>query len=122
MERIGMDASYRQHSLCTLYTLEMHMHYLREVKGSDTVAVSARIIAADHKRIHAAFELYAANQAEPAATAEVMLLHVQQSVPVASKPFPPALSDRIGELMRASASPLEAPALPGSRRMQLPQR
>jgi acyl-CoA thioester hydrolase len=122
MERIGVDASYRQRSLCTLYTLEMHMHYLREVKGTDRVAVCVRIIGADHKRIHAAFDLYVADQAEPAASAEVMLLHVQQSVPVASKPFPDPVSDAIGELVQAAAGVPDAAAAPGSRRMQLPLR
>ena len=26
MERLGMDASYRERTRCTLYTVEMHIH------------------------------------------------------------------------------------------------
>src|SRR5207253_7398090 len=36
MDRLRMDAAYRQRTLCTLYTLEMHIHYLHEVKVTDT--------------------------------------------------------------------------------------
>jgi acyl-CoA thioesterase FadM len=57
MERIGLDAPYRERTGCTLYTLEMHIHYLREIKASDTVMVDVRVLGADRKRIHAAFEL-----------------------------------------------------------------
>ena len=125
MERIGLDAAYRKSSGCTLYTLEMHIHYLREVKGTDSAGVTVRVLAADHKRIHAAFELGIeaspdAAQPETVATAEVMLLHVQQQPVVVSKVFPPAISAAIAALMQAGAQ--APPGIPGSRRMQLPQR
>jgi acyl-CoA thioester hydrolase len=120
MERIGLDAPYRERTHCTLYTLEMHVHYLREIKAADTVIVDLRIIAADHKRIHAAFELRCELQTDPAATAEVMLLHVRQLEAVASEAFPPALSAAIDELQQAGAQ--HGAGGPGSRRMQLPQR
>lgn len=125
MERIGLDAAYRKSSGCTLYTLEMHIHYLREVKGSDSAVVTVRVLGADHKRIHVAFELSIeaspdAAQPEPAATAEVMLLHVQQQPVVSSAVFPAGISAAIHALMQASAG--APPGIPGSRRMQLPQR
>jgi acyl-CoA thioester hydrolase len=120
MERIGLDAPYRERTHCTLYTLEMHIHYLREIKAADTVIVDLRIIAADRKRIHAAFELRCEPQTEPAATAEVMLLHVRQWPNAASEPFTPALAAAIGALQQAGAA-LEAGG-PGSRHMALPQR
>ncbi|HZE04173.1 MAG TPA: 3-hydroxyacyl-CoA dehydrogenase NAD-binding domain-containing protein, partial [Solirubrobacteraceae bacterium] len=37
MERIGIDARYREESHCTLYTLEMHIHYLREIGAEDAL-------------------------------------------------------------------------------------
>jgi acyl-CoA thioester hydrolase len=120
MQRIGLDQGYRERSGCTLYTLEMHIHYLREIKAADTVAVSVRIIGADHKRIHAVFELCCEPQTAPAATAEVMLLHVRQAQGVASATFPPPLSAAIAELQQAGAS--LAAGGPGSRQMQLPRR
>ena len=43
MDYLGMDAAYRQQTHCTLYTLEEHLHFLHEVKGSDTIGVSVRL-------------------------------------------------------------------------------
>ena len=118
MDRVGLDAAYRARTGCTLYTLEMHLHYLHEVHRSDTVAVSVRIEGADHKRIHATFELRRAGDPALAASTEVMLLHVlQTSDKVAAAPFPPQVAAALAELQAACAA-LPA-AGPGSRRMGL---
>jgi acyl-CoA thioester hydrolase len=118
MDRVGLDAAYRQRTGCTLYTVEMHIHYLREVKQSDTAIVTVRIAGADHKRIHAAFEILCAGDPAPAAAAELMLLHVRQDgAAVSSVPFPPEVSAAIAQLQSATAD-LPA-AAPGSRRMEL---
>ena len=118
MDRIGVDAAYRTRTRCTLYTVEMHVHYLLEVKGTDTVTVNVRILGADHKRIHAAFDLRRAGSAPVVAVAEFMLLHVRQDGDgAASTPFPPEVSAATA-LLRATndGTPVR---LPGSRRMEL---
>ena len=118
MDRVGLDAAYRARTGCTLYTLEMHLHYLHEVLRSDTVTVSVRIEAADHKRIHATFEMRRVGDPAMAASTEVMLLHVQQTRDkVAAAPFPPPVSAALAELQAASAA--LPPEGPGSRRMGL---
>ncbi|MGH8290760.1 MAG: thioesterase family protein [Steroidobacteraceae bacterium] len=120
MDRIGIDARYREESHCTLYTVEMHMHFLREIAASDRVAVMARILGADEKRIHAALELVREDGGETAATCEMMLLHVRQSAPPRTTAFPQDLAAAIAELRRTSAA---MPAAgPSSRRMELPSR
>jgi acyl-CoA thioester hydrolase len=103
MDRLGMDGAYRQRTGCTLYTVEMHIHYLHELKQSDPALVSVQIIAADHKRIHAGFELRSQPEAEPAAVAEQMLLHVRQGASPATAPFPPEVAAAIGRLQSATA-------------------
>jgi len=118
MDRLGLDAAYRARSGCTLYTVEMHLHYLHEVHRTDTVAVSARIEGFDRKRIHATFELRRVGAPGLAACAEAMLLHVHQtSDAVATAPFPAEVTAAATELQAASAAlPAEGPA---SRRMGL---
>jgi acyl-CoA thioester hydrolase len=120
MDRVGLDAPYRERTGCSLYTLEMHIHYLREVKKTDIAVVTVRIIAADHKRIHAGLELVCEGQSEAAATAEIMLLHVHQGATVSTQTFPPEIGTAIGELQRATAG-MPAAGL-GSRRMGLRRR
>jgi len=117
MDRLAMDAAYRQRTLCTLYTVEMHIHYLHEVKAADAVIVTVRIAGADHKRIHAAFEILRAGHTPAAAAAEVMLLHVRQQQPVTTAPFPPEVSAAIAQLQAATAG--VPSSVPGSRRMEL---
>jgi acyl-CoA thioester hydrolase len=106
MDRVGLDAAYRARSRCTLYTLEMHLHYLHEVRGSDRVAVAVTILGSDRKRLHAGFDLRAVGQPEAAATAELMLLHVCQGERLTSEAFPPPVAAAIGEL--AASAPADA--------------
>jgi acyl-CoA thioester hydrolase len=118
MERVGLDAAYRARTGCTLYTVEMHVHFLEEVKDTDTAAVELRILGVDRKRIHATFEILRAGHAGVAATAELMLLHVrQEGERVATAAFPSEVAAALAQLEAASAA-LPA-AGPGSRRMEL---
>lgn len=119
MDLLGLDAPYRERTRCTLYTVEMHIHYLKEVHKSDVVLVGLSILASDAKRIHAAFELTCEGRTEPAATAEVMLLHVRQGEAPATVPFPPAIADAIERLRTRSQGGISGP---GSRLMELRRR
>src|SRR5271154_6754250 len=120
MDRLGLDEAYRERTHCTLYTLEMHLHFLHEVMQSDALSVQVRILAADRKRIHAALEMYTARTAEPVATAEFMLLHVSQQPEVRAVAFPPEISTAIEQLRIASvALPVTGP---GSRAIELRSR
>jgi acyl-CoA thioester hydrolase len=118
MDRLGMDAAYRAASGCTLYTVELHLHFLREVKENERLTVTALILAADHKRLHLALELVRAAGGEVAASAELMLLHVRQGATVASAVFPAEIAARIAAFEAAGAG--ERPSGPGSRRLALP--
>jgi len=120
MDRLGMDAAYRERTRNTLYTVEMHVHYLREVKKSDIVLVNVRMLGADQKRIHAAFDVVKETDAVVAASAELMLLHVHQGESVTTTAFPPEVSSAIDALLASTAGAPEA--APGSRRMELRRR
>ena len=120
MDEVGLDRGYRARTSCTLYTLEMHVHYLSEVKSTDEISVRARAIGVDAKRIHLALALHCARLAEPAALGEFMLLHVQQAPTVRSTVVPPEIRQRLdGWLALDDQTPLPAP---GSRTMTLPRR
>ncbi|HEY2678309.1 MAG TPA: thioesterase family protein [Steroidobacteraceae bacterium] len=88
MDQLGLDAAYREDTRCTLYTLEMHIHFLHEVKDSDDLRIVTSILDVDRKRIHAGFTFVCGRLAGPAATADMMLLHVHQGEKPASAPLP----------------------------------
>jgi acyl-CoA thioester hydrolase len=118
MDRLGLDADYRTRTLCTLYTVEMHIHFLHEVRHTDTVDVSVRIAGADARRVHAAFEINRSGHTAVAATAEVMLLHVRQQGAEASVvPFPAEVSAALVQLQQQCAG--MSSAGPGSRQIAL---
>jgi acyl-CoA thioester hydrolase len=116
MDRIGVDAAYRRRTHCTLYTLEMHAHFLHEVKQGERIAVGVNVLGADHKRLHAGFTLRRAPDGPVAATVEFMLLHVRQGATALSEPFPPAVTSALAAL--AAAAPA-AGFGPGSRALSL---
>jgi len=139
MDRVGLDAAYRKRTGCTLYTLEMHIHFLREVKQTDVIDVSVRVLGTDHKRIHAAFDMTCERFPELAATAEFMLLHVHQGHEPKAQAFPPEVMEVLARVTKeceaatnaavsaaggaasgsAGAASAPLPAIPGSRRIEL---
>jgi acyl-CoA thioester hydrolase len=120
MDHLGLDAAYRESTQCTLYTLEMHVHYLHEVKGSDDLGVSSLILDFDSKRIHIGCRFVCSRLAEPVATADMMLLHVRQGAKPSVAPFPDAVLAKLAVL---KLSPAAGEAFgPSSRKIELKRR
>ena len=120
MERVGIDAAYRARTRNTLYSLEMHMHWLEEVKAGDVLEIDAYLLGADAKRLHLGCDVRIARHAEPVATAEFMLLHVHQGETPAATPFPAEVAAGIERLRAQGAG---APwAGPKSRELALKKR
>ncbi len=111
MDRTGLGADYRARTGCTLYTLEMHMHWRHEVKAGATLEIDAIVLGTDAKRLHLGCDVRIAGGLEPVATAEFMLLHVQQGPTAGSAPFPPAALSAIAVLGAA----FDGAAWPGPR-------
>jgi len=120
MDQLGLDAAYRERTRCTLYTLELHIHYLHEVKSTDELTVSTSILDFDRKRIHAACDFTCPRVSEAVAAAEVMLLHVHQGDKPASAAFP-ADVQRLLEALKLSPASLAARGV-GSRKIELKRR
>ena len=120
MDHLGLDAAYRERTKCTLYTLELHMHFLHEVKSTDELAVTTSILDFDRKRIHAGCDFHCPRMSEAAATAEVMLLHVHQGEKPASASFPPEVLAKL-ETLKLSPEAVASRGL-GSRKIELTRR
>ena len=88
MDQVGIDADYRQRTQCTLYSLEMHIHWLKEVKADATLAVDAIVLGVDSKRLHLGVDIRTDDSVAPVATAELMLLHYRQGDTPGATPFP----------------------------------
>lgn len=120
MDDLGLNADYRARTRCTLYTLEMHLHYLHEAKGSDELEVETSVLDADIKRLHLGCRLTCARLEGALATADVMLLHVHQGDAPRSAAFPDVVAARL----RALTLPPDAGAAwgPRSRSIEIKRR
>lgn len=98
----GMDAAYRATTKGTLYTVEAHLNYLRELKEGDPIVVTAMLLGVDKKRIHLFEQMYHEADGYVAATMEFMFLHVDQSIG-RSVPMPPKILTRLQTLAAAHA-------------------
>lgn len=101
MDTVGIDEAYRTRTHCTLYSLEMHIHWLKEVKAGASLSVNAIVLGLDSKRLHLGIELRADADVAPVATAEIMLLHYRQGDTPGATPFPDDIVRAIDALRQA---------------------
>ena len=120
MDHLGLDAAYRARTHCTLFTLEVHLHYLHEVKSSDDLAVISSILDFDHKRLQIGCRFVCSRVDKPVATAEMLLLHVHQGEKPSAASFP---ADVTAQLEALKAPQAERDAFgPSSRKIELKRR
>ena len=97
LDFIGMDAGYRERSGMSLYTLEAHISYLREVREAEPLATTTQLLDLDHKRVHVFHAMYHAKDGGLLATGEFMLLNVD-SAEARSAPFPEEVAARLQKI------------------------
>ncbi|MFE3547201.1 thioesterase family protein [Streptomyces kronopolitis] len=104
MAAAGLGPSYRERSGCSLYTVETHVRYLREVARDTELTVRTTVLGVDGKKLRFLHEMFAGEPTgEPVATGEQFTLHVDRAAG-RSVPLP--------EATRAFLADLIAPAPP----------
>ena len=86
MDRLGLDSQNREACGHSLFTLEVHLNYLHEVKLGAQVEVRTQLIGFDKKRLHLYHSLHLTGETQTLAGNEQMLLHVDLAGPH-SAPF-----------------------------------
>lgn len=117
MDHLGLDEAERALSQRSIYTLEVHLNYLRELKLGTELRVDVQLLAHDSKRLQVYLTLHRGEELEAAAASEQMLLHVDTEQGCAA-PFSAALLARVEALAVAHAD-LPKPAYAG-RQIGLP--
>ena len=72
---LGVDAGYLEEG-GSFFTVETHLSHLRQLEAGDRVYVTTQVLDSDEKRLHVFHVLLREGEADPLATAEQMLLHV----------------------------------------------
>ena len=106
-EALGVGARYRKATGCTVYLVEDHKVFLREVKEGAEVTVEARVIGWDAKRFHLHKQMFEGG--DLVCVGEYMELHVNQLPKPHAEPMP---KEVLARLERACLSEEVVAALP----------
>ena len=108
-DEVGFDAAYRAETGCTIYLLESHITYLREVRAGQLVAIETHVLGVDGKRFHLHMSMREAD--ETVAVGEFMELHVRQSPEPHAAPMPPRIAARLRAHLTTADLPHRARAM-----------
>mgnify|MGYP001551555866 FL=1 len=94
---VGFDAAYRTATDCTIYLVEEHKYFLREVKESDPLAIQISVLGVSQKVFH----LHCVMQSggHDVAISELMEMHVCQKPTPEGAPIPLDIAARLNELI-----------------------
>lgn len=102
-DTIGIGWDYVKRTRGSIFVLETHVTYLREVMQDDPLLFTLQLLDMDRKRFHYFMRMYHAEQGFLAATSEQIALHVDLSTR-RSTPLPDATIDRLSSLLDAHGS------------------
>lgn len=106
-DAVGFDAAYRAQTGCTIYLLENHTRFLREVLPGATLTLRTHLIGFNARRFHLWSEMRVADA--PVAVSEMIEMHVRQRPEPHATDIPPDIAAR---LAAACLDPTAAAALP----------
>ena len=88
-DHLDMDADYRARTGGTLYSVEAHLTWARELTLGQRLHIESLVLGVDAKRLRVFHRLFATDEGYSAATMDVMMLHVVQGGDgVRTSPFP----------------------------------
>ena len=102
LAELGFGPAYRERTGCTIYTVEAHVTFRREVSLETPLSFATQVVDHDAKRIHVFHDMVHAETGERLATAELMFVHVRQSTGKV-EPFAAAEAARVAEMAAAHA-------------------
>jgi carnitine 3-dehydrogenase len=109
---VGIDETYRDLHGFSFYTVETHIHNLKEVAEGAPMKLDLQLLDADDKRMHIFHSLTHAETGDLLATGEQMLVHVDMAQG-RSATMPPWLHERVHAVKAAHAA-LARPRQAGS--------
>ena len=109
---IGIDDAYRAAGQ-SFYTVESHLHYLREVAEGEPLRLTLQLLDLDEKRMHIFHSMVHGQSGALLATGEQMLLHVSMTDGRSSS-IPRPIHQRL-QAIRAAHSILPLPPQVGHR-------
>ena len=110
LDYMELDSRYRGLTGNSVYTLESHINYLRELKEASPLRIETRLLGYDKKRMQVFHEMFHRTERFLAATYEVMMMHVSVEA-LSTTPMPREISssfERVYSAHRELARPPQA--------------
>lgn len=92
-DAVGFDAAYRARTGCTIYLLENHTRFLREVKPGASLVLVTHLIGYNARRFHLWSEMRVGGA--PVAVSEMIEMHVRQKPDPHAANIPPDIAARL---------------------------
>lgn len=99
LEQVGLGPTYRREADASVFTVELHVTYRREVHEGDLLEFRTKLIGFDAKRVHYIQSMYRASDRSLSATAEWLVLHVDMKTR-RTAPMRNAVQERLRDLLR----------------------
>ena len=109
---VGIDETYRDVGGHSFYTVETHLHNLREVALAAPLRLTLQLLDLDGKRVHLFHAMQHGDSGDLLATAEQILVHVDMQQGRAAPILPP-IQQHLQAILQAHAA-LPRPAQAGS--------
>lgn len=94
---VGFDAAYRAETHGTIYLVEEHKYFLREVKERDPLTVLINVLGVSEKVFH--LHCVMQSNGHDVAISELMEMHVCQKPTPKGAPIPHDIAARLNELI-----------------------
>ena len=118
LERLGLGEEYARSGLGSMFALEDHLIYRRELRLGDPFRITVQLLDFDRKRVHYFLRMFQAQTDELAATCEHLSIYVDFRSR-RSAPLPESVRHRLEEILisqRDIPRPEEAGKPMGARR------
>ena len=104
-DHLGLHAEYRERTGGTLYSVEAHLTWARELALGQRLHIESLVLGVDAKRLRVFHRLFATDEGYAAATMDVMMLHVVQGEDgVRTGPFPDDVARHLDQVAREHAA------------------
>ncbi len=110
-DHIGVGEKYREETNNSLFVVESHITYDREVSEGTPLTFTTQILDCDDKRVHFFHRMYHGTEGYLASTTELMSVHVDLNLRRTS-PFPPEVQ-KLFEGLKAQHAMLVRPEQAG---------
>jgi acyl-CoA thioester hydrolase len=97
LEQIGLGESYLEREPGSMFALEDHMTYQRELERGDPLRITLQLLDFDEKRVHYFLRMYHGDKGYLAATMEHLSIFIDMRVR-RSAPMPPAVHRALADL------------------------